>query len=434
MPAQLRSFVYVCLFFLAGAACAADPVFKFDFGWKELAAPQGFVKVTRESTYTNTVRWGFSGREYWGGGYSGRFPCEPNAVNRALDEIARDGLWLSGTFLVDVPNGNYLVWYQEGDLGTYALQPIADHLNYGLSIGGKEVRKPRPFDKELFRQEYFRGVNDDYRRGEDVFDRYVAPLMDDQAVAVTVTNGQLTVAGSGCNLCGLMIYPAPMQAQFDAEVAALRKHRRDFFYSVVKVQEPKEEGQPASVSDTDTQRGYQIWPRNKMRTVGPNTRPEAEELGDTMKAFAARDQGETATFAVRPFVDLHDAKVTVSDLVSPEGGKIAREDIRVRILFYRVRFDGQVVPSHLPAFTTADLPKEITKQFWLTFPVAANAKPGIYSGTVTFAAAEHPATTLGFKVKVLPFVLRDVYQDARFVMQDAGPARYTYQMAAEFPG
>jgi len=415
--------------------------FKFDFGWPDLDPPDGFLKVVKEDIYTQAKGWGFSGSMHWGG-YSGRFPHSPKLYYKHQDKISRDGLRISGSFVIDVPNGDYLVWYLEGDLGTYSLRPVWDHLAYSLTIEGNELHKSIPWDKELFRREYYRGIDNDYRRGEDVYARFVVPLMHDETAAVTVTDGQLTITGDGLNLTGLMVYPAAMKAEFEAEVARLRQHRREAFYSLVKVREPEEKGTAAPITPTEKARGYRLWPRHKMRVVSPGTQPSPDELGHTIKTIVAQDQTETVTFCVRPLIDLKEVTVSVTDLVSSGGDKIPAESINVRILYYRadymrahISYSGSVVRSHLPPFTKADLPADITKQFWLTFHTDRDTGPGVYAGKVMFKSANRPEAELAVKVKVLPFALREIYQDATFVMQSSLPARYTSQLGYDkFPG
>ena len=428
----VRALLAVCL--LAGLARAQAGVRRFDFGWAELDPPEGFVKVTKASAYSKEKGWGFSGKQYWGG-YAGRFPHNHKVAYKHLDPLSRDGVRIGGTFVVDVPNGEYLVWYLEGDPGTYALHPIWDHLAYGLTIEGREVHKSRPWNGDVYLKEYYRGYGEPYRRGEDVYERFVTPYQTDATVAVSVKDGQLTLQGGGLNLCAMMIHPASRKAEFEAEVARLRKARRDFFYSVVKVREPAHTGPVADVSAKDKARGYRLWPRHKMRKVSPSTLPAPNEPSDTLKAIASPAQSETVTFCVRPLAKLNNARVAWSDLVGPGGAKIAATDIRARLLYFRVQHQGRVIGAHLAPAKSDTLLADHTRQYWITIAVPEGQTPGVYVGEVTFSVEGRPSNRFGLKVKVLPIKLRGPYDDATYVMQSTSPPRYTYQMGFDkFPG
>jgi len=418
----------------AAFACAADgPVLKFDLGWKDLPAPEGFVKVTKEDVYKPDKGWGFRGPVHWGG-YAGRFPHSPKVCHKILDEISRDGLRVTGTFAVDVPNGTYLVWGLEGDLGSYALHPIQDHLSYGVTIEGQVLRQPVGWDRDAFLKEYFRWLDHDYQRGEDVYEEFVLPLMDELTATAPVRDGQLTLACRDLNLSALMVYPSSMGKEFEAETTRLRQRRREFFDNVVNVREPEFQGEAAPITESERRQGYRIWPRHRMKPVHVNTAPEPDEAAAVVKAWAARNQTETVTFAVRPLTQLQGVRVEVDDLVLDKDAKIRKEQIEVRVLQYRVGPNGLVVRSHLPAFTSADLAQGITKQFWLTFPVPPAARPGVYCGRIVFRPANRPAAELPLKVKVLPIDLPSPYECATFVTQTSRPARYFYQMSHMFPG
>jgi len=420
---------------LSGAASAQDNVHKFDFGWKVLDPPKGFVKVTKEDVHSKAKGWGFVGKPSWAGGYKGMFPHTPKAANRHLDPLSRDGLRINGSFGVDVPDGNYLVWYLEGDPGTYSLHPIQDHLAYSLSLEGKVIHKARPWDAAAYLKEYYRGYGEPYRRGQDIYARFVAPYQTDATVQVPVKGGQLTLMGGRLNLCAMMVYPAERKPEFKAEVARVRKARKDFFYDVVKVREPAHEGPAADVTAAAKARGYRLWPRHKMRKVAPSTLPAPNELGDVLKAIASPGQSETVTFCVRPTADLKNAVVTCSDLVSDSGAKIPVGQLRTRLLFFRVQHQGKVIRSHLAPAKSDALLADHTRQYWITVSAPEDQAPGVYAGEVTFSAEGRPSARLGLRVKVLPIKLRGPHDDATYVMQYTSPPRYTFQMGFDkFPG
>jgi len=116
---------------------------------------------------------------------------------------------------------------------------------------------------------------------------------------------------------------------------------------------------------------------------------------------AARGQRVSATFAVRPLRDLGDASLSfvATDLAGPGGAAIAASNVDLRYVHHHAtRGFGSIAytirPESLRPVDGANLKlaKDLTRQFWVTVHVPADAKPGTYTGRLTLRGGEIDAT------------------------------------------
>jgi hypothetical protein len=93
------------------------------------------------------------------------------------------------------------------------------------------------------------------------------------------------------------------------------------------------------------------------------------------------------TFGVIPLRDLGPVTVTASDLRGP-AGVIPASAIRAGFVSYRlsrVTAEGSVYtirPRLIMPGNVVDMPRDITRRFWLTVQTPGDAKPGLYTGTL----------------------------------------------------
>ncbi|MBA2482791.1 MAG: hypothetical protein H0V44_19170, partial [Planctomycetes bacterium] len=118
--------------------------------------------------------------------------------------------------------------------------------------------------------------------------------------------------------------------------------------------------------------------------------PPGESSG-TLARAAARGQRVSFTFAIRTLKDFGEAKVTCADLSGPNG-KIPAANVDLRYVHNELNRSFNdlaytIAPKGLRrASSGATLPKDFTRQFWVTVSVPADAKPGKYAAEVTVAA------------------------------------------------
>ena len=201
-----------------------------------------------------------------------------------------------------------------------------------------------------------------------------------------------------------------------------------------------EETAPAAALDArDRERGYVLFSRHWLDVVFANSHPRPGETVPTLRAFATPGETEPLTLSVHAFAALRDARVTVSDLVSPHSPRcIPASDITVypiRCLNKRVTYSSNQYVKDLPVLlerrAKTDIAADASKRFWIDVHVPPHTPAGIYKGAATFQAAGRPARSVPIWVRVLPFRLvepRDMiwgeyYTGPKLAKSDAENAR-----------
>lgn len=157
--------------------------------------------------------------------------------------------------------------------------------------------------------------------------------------------------------------------------------------------------------------------------------PAPAELAAPLSLAAAPGEYEPASVGVRAQVALRGVRAAVSDLAGPGGALIASDRIEVRATRYvepykrwRPLPNKPLLPGWLDRARPIDLAARTTQQFWLTVHVPADARPGVYRGSIEVTAAEGLAAPLSLPldVTVLPLALRDA-SPAYFLYRDTDP-------------
>jgi len=155
--------------------------------------------------------------------------------------------------------------------------------------------------------------------------------------------------------------------------------------------------------------------------------PSSKEVKDEISLFASSKEYEPATFSVYTRKDLNKIEVYPGDLKSKSGEKIARENVDIRIVKCweqtnvgtgkmqmvpelllkddRIKLKGHF--SSMPVTSTAhtDIPKDTSKQFWLTVYIPEGTKAGLYKGDIYFKPKDAPSSVITLKANVLPITL-----------------------------
>jgi len=171
-------------------------------------------------------------------------------------------------------------------------------------------------------------------------------------------------------------------------------------------------GPVVAPSAADKARGYQLFSRHWLDFVFPHSRPRVGEDAVRLETFVTPGEAEPLTFSVVALRDLKQARVTVGDLVSPTGGRIASSATTiypVRCLDKRVVYSSKQfirdVPVLLEKRPSIDVAAGVAKRFWLDLAIPAGTLAGIYQGTASFAAEGVSAAKLAIHIRVLPFTL-----------------------------
>ncbi len=127
---------------------------------------------------------------------------------------------------------------------------------------------------------------------------------------------------------------------------------------------------------------------------------------DAKKVQIVASPGEATAFqvAIRPFADVGQTTLSITDLAGPDGASIASK--QVGIYYKKYISDGESIhPWCLRDRPTVNLESGLTMGFWLRLRVPADAKPGTYTATITATAADGEKRSIPVSVNVMPFTL-----------------------------
>ena len=125
-----------------------------------------------------------------------------------------------------------------------------------------------------------------------------------------------------------------------------------------------------------------------------NDRPLPGERVQQLSGSAFAGESEPVTVSLLPLNDLGKTMLTVSPLRGPDQAAIPAAAIDVGYVQYRVSrvtMEGSVYtisPRLIVPSNSVDMPKNVTRRFWLTVKIPVGAAAGVYRGTVRIAA-EH---------------------------------------------
>lgn len=154
---------------------------------------------------------------------------------------------------------------------------------------------------------------------------------------------------------------------------------------------------------------YRVAAKSYLDELDPSVEyPAARELS----TFAARGEREPLTFVIYAARGLRNVRVEASDLKCG-AGVIGRESLTLRSVVRAPRRftyrspteDHRVVSRFLPRLKPFDLPAGCFREVWITIGVPEDAKPGLYTGSITIRPDSCAATVAPLKLEVLPFRL-----------------------------
>lgn len=168
------------------------------------------------------------------------------------------------------------------------------------------------------------------------------------------------------------------------------------------------------ITESDKKRGYIVHQRHWADVVYPDTVPIASEINPTLRAFASLGEYEPLTVCIYPLRDFAGVSIEVSDLKSASS-LIPASQIEVRRAKYmRVRPNYTVLyqyrwaPDPLMPFDPEEpLIARQNARFWLTVHVPAQARPGIYRGTITLTPKGAASHRVPLIFRVLPIRLQE---------------------------
>ncbi len=207
-----------------------------------------------------------------------------------------------------------------------------------------------------------------------------------------VKEGQLNLEFQGenwaCCVSAVVIYPVAEAARGEAFLDYVLAKRRFYFDNYFKRILHRPTGDPLPWSIDNYRVGYVLFQSDFMRDIFPNDTPYEAEKVRMLRGEAFAGEYEPVTVGVVPLRNLGNVTVSCSDLIG-QGGTIPSRAIDVGFVsnrLSRLTMEGTVYtisPRLIMPGGSADVPIGLTRRFWLTIRTPADARPGLYKGTVT---------------------------------------------------
>ncbi len=360
-----------------------EGLYAFDFGTSTSPVMEGFTQITPGTLYSKGRGYGLKDARIW----------------RACDALQPDPLYQdflcieSGGLAVDVPNGKYRVFVNidnpSGFWGEYQVFRKRTILAQGRPVLTETM------DFEAFKKKYYRFWNVEDLPADNTFDKYQKAYYREKMFDVDVTSGQLNLGFQGenwaCSVSAVVIFPVEKAAEGRRFLKYVEDKRRFYFDNYFKRILHRPAGDPLQPTEDDRRRGYVVFQRDDMQDVYYNDTPRKEEIGRPLHGEAFAGEFEPVTVALVPLRDLGKVTVAVSELAGP-AGTIPAGAIDVGYVSYRisrVTMEGSVYtisPRLLMPGGAVDMPRDVTRRFWLTVKTPPDAGPGTYKGRVMMRA------------------------------------------------
>ncbi|MDP2990050.1 MAG: hypothetical protein Q8O57_05740, partial [Kiritimatiellota bacterium] len=261
-----------------------------------------------------------------------------------------------------------------------------------------------------------RGQSEVYQKNTDQWVRLVKPILDEYDFTVDVTNGVLELQMENVNLCALLVVPGADPEQMKKNLAAVEKERRDQFAQRYPWKPQPDEPMPA-IRPTDEQRGFIVFQKLEDDEVYPWTRPTADEITDTIRAFAAQGEQEPFRFGILPLKDLKSLSVEVGDFAGPDGAKI---EVKTQADLWTERYTERgasgtsgrgdnrgldPVCEVLLECNPTDYGPGLARMFTLDLRIPTNTPSGFYHAPVVLRSAGQEIGKAELQLRVLPWEL-----------------------------
>ncbi|NLZ63193.1 MAG: hypothetical protein GX902_05240 [Lentisphaerae bacterium] len=177
-------------------------------------------------------------------------------------------------------------------------------------------------------------------------------------------------------------------------------------------QPPRNSGLKFTLAEADS--GLRSYVVDDIMELHPDLLPTAEEFERTLSFFAAPDQSEGGAFSLYPLLDLDEVRLSGAELQSEAGHTLPAPEIRsIRVWPQRTNFVGlqyRDVPELLEENLPMPLRQHKAQAYYLKYHIPADARPGIYRGTVTAQATGRPALNIPVTLRVIDLQLRRDHQ------------------------
>jgi hypothetical protein len=362
------------------AAARFEGLWAFDVGSATSPLMEGFTRLDVSKSYSAGRGYGWQKARFW----------------RTFDALQPDPLYQDficveqGGLAIDVPNGSYRVLVNldspSGFWGEYQ-----KYRQRALVLEGQEYADTMDF--ESFTRRYYRFWDVEDLPTDNTFDKYQVPYFQEKQYDVEVRDGQLNIEfrgeNWGCCVSAIIVYPVAKAVEGRRFLDFVKARRRFHFDNYFKRVLHPPSGSSGELSPLERETGSIVFSRDWMSDVFYHDRPLPGERVSKLTASAFAGEYEPVTWAVVPLRDLGRVEVACSDLAGPAGATIPAAAIDVGYVQYRlsrVTMEGSVytiAPRMIVPRSDVAMPAEITRRFWLTVRVPADARQGVYRGRVT---------------------------------------------------
>lgn len=320
-------------------------------------------------------------------------------------------------FRLKLPNGTYEVQMCIDPFGLFHHLP---HFAWRkVTINGKAVLDEKMSGLDYLDKVYLLHEYDDDLPGQDLWKKFIEPRNVIRKFDAEVTDGVLSVSVDadskyGRQMCFMVVYPAAQKEAGRKFMDTLQQKRHDKFNETMIVRVPKQVRTVPDkpVVEISAQLGVRTCPAYVDEDVNIRDMYDPTQLDRPVVVHAAQGERTNAVLGVFPWMPIKpiEVGVTVSDLAGPDGTKIASSAIQVRkarVFLKRASrsWMGDLMPYILQDFKTLELQNGIARSLWFTVQVPADAKAGLYKGTIEFKRAGTALLSLPMEVTVLPFQL-----------------------------
>jgi hypothetical protein len=194
------------------------------------------------------------------------------------------------------------------------------------------------------------------------------------------------------------------------------------------------------IASSEKERSYTVFSKLPFEYSDYFTKPKEEEISDSIKIVASPGEYEPATFLVYAKENLKGVEIEASDLVGKDAiisknnvdvkvvkvwyqaGQTGLKDGRVLVPELLLKDDSIImadfkkeinvlnfndVPDGSDFLKPIDIPKDTTRQFWITVKVPNETKPGLYKSLLRIRPKDDIEDYLELQVDVLPIILED---------------------------
>ena len=185
-------------------------------------------------------------------------------------------------------------------------------------------------------------------------------------------------------------------AQGEKFLDYMEAKRRFYFDNYFKRVLPAPTGDPLEPTAEDRRRGFVLFQRDPMRDVSYNDTPFKPELMSVLRGAAFAGEYEPVTVATGATLPTWARSLSASAISRDRTATIPARMIDVGYVSYRisrVTAEGSVYtisPRLIMPGGTVEMPKDLTRRFWLTVRTPPSTRPGDYRGTISIHAGGRP--------------------------------------------